>query len=480
MGDDLAVSVNNITKTYRLYESHADRVKEAFHPFRKKYHRTFHALKDITFAVEKGETVGIIGRNGSGKSTLLQIICGILQPTSGNVEVEGRLSALLELGAGFNPEYSGYQNVYINGSIMGLTRKEIDAHIEDIKAFADIGDFINQPVKSYSSGMVVRLAFAVAVSIEPDILIVDEALAVGDEAFQRKCFSHIHQIQDRGGTILFVSHSADSIIELCNRALLLDGGELILGGSPKEVISRYHKMIFAPPARIEKMKSEWETEPNRLNLVSQEPIDETDGKGSQTIQNERDSKKDNTPPQQSFYSPGLVPQSTIYYERRGAIISDARIVTQAGRQANILVNRGDYIYTYKVFFEHEAYQVRFGMLIKTVSGLEIGGGVTAPAGEGIDNIEAGTHWVVEFHFRCSLNPGTYFLNAGVLGVVGGSEIYLDRNIDIAMFSIQEQERIVSTAITDLIVGSNARMVEEHQQKEPVSATNMVSSGAMEN
>ena len=191
--------------------------------------------------MNKGETLGIIGRNGSGKSTLLQIICGILLATSGRVEVNGKVSALLELGAGFNPEYTGRQNVYIKGSILGLTTKAIEARFDDIMAFADIGDFINQPVKTYSSGMAVRLAFAVAISVDPDILIVDEALAVGDAAFQRKCFARIKHIQESGSTILFVSHGAGTVIELCSRALLLEKGELIASGSPKQVISHYHR-----------------------------------------------------------------------------------------------------------------------------------------------------------------------------------------------------------------------------------------------
>ena len=202
MNKDIAISVKNITKTYKLYDSHADRVKEAFHPFRKKYHHTFNALSDVSFEVKKGETFGIIGRNGSGKSTLLQIICGILQTTSGSVEVNGRVSALLELGTGFNPEFTGRQNVYINGSILGLSHEEIEIRFDDIAAFADIGEFIDQPVKTYSSGMYVRLAFAVAISVEPDILIVDEALSVGDINFRNKCMKRIRALKDLEPSIL--------------------------------------------------------------------------------------------------------------------------------------------------------------------------------------------------------------------------------------------------------------------------------------
>ncbi len=382
MNNDIAISVKNITKTYRLYDNHADRVKEAFHPFRKKYHHNFNALSHVEFEVSKGETLGIIGRNGSGKSTLLQIICSILQPTSGEVFVNGRISALLELGTGFNPEFSGIQNVYINGSILGLTQKEIDDRFDDIAAFADIGDFINQPVKSYSSGMVVRLAFAVAISMSPDILVVDEALAVGDEAFQRKCFARIKQIQEKGATILFVSHGAGTVVELCNRALLFDQGELILGGSPKQVISRYHKMIFSSFSRIEEIKNEWRLDPNRFNLATDNVDDEIENEYPKECTNGIREKTIEELDKESFYVPDMIPQSTIYYEKRGVIIENPHITTLNGRQVNILVNKGEYIYTYSAYFERPASQVRFGMLIKTVSGLDIAGHVSAPSRRG--------------------------------------------------------------------------------------------------
>ena len=460
MIDNIAISVKNITKTYKLYDCHADRVRETFHPLRKKYHNPFNALTDVSFDVSKGETLGIIGRNGSGKSTLLQIICGILQPTSGSVEVNGRVSALLELGAGFNPEFTGRQNVYINGSILGLAHEEIENRFDEIATFADIGMYIDQPVKTYSSGMSVRLAFAVAISIEPDILIVDEALAVGDEAFQRKCFARIKQIQERGGTILFVSHGAGTIVELCNHALLIDQGELLIGGSPKQVVSYYHKMIFAPPVRIEEMKKEWQGDPNRLNLVWEENEEEKENENEKSSGNGVEKKEKEKPVQESFYVPDMSPQSTIYYEKRGTVIENPHITTLDGRQVNILVNGEEYIYTYSVFFERPAFQVRFGMLIKTVSGFELGGSATAPLREGIDYIESATTWCVKFRFRCLLNPGTYFLNAGVVGIVDGAENYLDRNVDIAMFRVQENRALTSTAIVDFIEYAEVLMVEE--------------------
>jgi len=459
MIDDIAISVKEVTKTYKLYDSHADRVKEAFHPLWKKYHRPFNALTDVSFDVNKGETLGIIGRNGSGKSTLLQIICGILQPTSGSVEVNGRISALLELGAGFNPEFTGRQNVYINGSILGLIHEEIENRFDEIATFADIGGFIDQPVKSYSSGMVVRLAFAVAISIEPDILIVDEALAVGDEAFQRKCFARIKQIQERGGTILFVSHGAGTIIELCNKALLIDQGELLIGGSPKQMVSHYHKMIFAPPERIEEMKKEWQGDPNRLNLVWDENEEEKENESEKSSGNGVEKKEKEKPPQESFYVPDMVPKSTVYYEKRGAVIDNPHITTLEGRQVNMLVNGEEYIYTYSVFFERTAFQVRFGMMIKTISGIELCGGISSPFGKGIDFIEAGTTYIVKFNIRCNLNPGVYFLNAGVVEGGDCGEIFLARNVDVAMCRVQEKTDSISNLIVDLIETVNASIIE---------------------
>jgi len=451
------ISIRNLTKTYKLYNNPVDRVKEVFHPFRKKYFHPFNALSDISFDVLKGETLGIIGRNGSGKSTLLQLVCGILQPTEGSIMVNGRVSALLELGAGFNPAFTGRENVYINGAILGLSRNEMNDRFEDIAAFADIGNFIDQPVKTYSSGMYVRLAFAVAINVDPDILIVDEALSVGDEAFQRKCFVRIKQIQERGDSILFVSHGAGTVIELCNRVLLFDQGELLIGGSPKQVVSYYYKMIFAHPERIEDMKKEWQGDPDRLNLVCDENEEENKNESEKNSGNGVGKKEKSA--QESFYVPDMVPKSTIYYEKHGAVIDNSHLTTLDGRQVNILVNGEEYIYTYAVFFEQPAFQVRFSMLLKTLSGFELGGAVTAPMGEGIDYVESGTCWNVKFCFRCILNPGTYFLNVGVLGILNGAEDYLDRNIDIAMFRVQDNENKTATAIVDFIKHAEVVIVE---------------------
>jgi len=250
--NDLAIRAWNLSKCYHIYDRPKDRLKQSLYPRLqrligkqpKQYHREFWALRDVSFEVKRGETVGIVGRNGSGKSTLLQLICGTLSPTSGSVENHGRVAALLELGSGFNPEFTGRENVYMNASILGLTKQEIDGRFSDIVAFADIGDFIEQPVKTYSSGMYVRLAFSVATNVQPDILIVDEALSVGDIRFQTKCIQKIKEIRDKGASILFVSHSPGQIEALCSRAIWLDEGILKEDGQPKNLMRRYMNFIF--------------------------------------------------------------------------------------------------------------------------------------------------------------------------------------------------------------------------------------------
>ena len=242
MSDDIAISVQNLTKIYKLYDSPQDRLKEALNPFRKKYHHDFHALSDVSLEIRKGETVGIIGQNGAGKSTLLKVITGVIAQTSGHVQVNGRISALLELGAGFNPEISGLENVYFNGTIQGFSREQMDAKLDDILSFADIGDFIHQRVKIYSSGMFLRLAFALATHIEPEILIIDEALSVGDTIFQAKCFDKIKSLMESGTTTLFVSHAMNTVTSFCDRALMLDGGTLFAEGTPKDVCLTYFEL----------------------------------------------------------------------------------------------------------------------------------------------------------------------------------------------------------------------------------------------
>ncbi len=241
--EEYAIKINNISKTYRLYDKPTDRLKEALSLTKKCRHKDYNALNDVSFDVKKGECVGILGVNGAGKSTMLKIITGVLTPTSGTIEVNGKISALLELGAGFNMDYTGLENIYLNGTLMGYSEKEVEGRLEDILSFADIGDYINQPVKTYSSGMFVRLAFAVAINIDPEILIVDEALSVGDIFFQAKCFNKFEEFKNQGKTILLVTHSLSSVQKYCDKVVLLDKGRKLDEGTPAAMIDLYKKLI---------------------------------------------------------------------------------------------------------------------------------------------------------------------------------------------------------------------------------------------
>ena len=243
-----AIRISGLTKVYRLYDKPSDRLKEALGFGGKKRYHELYALKNVSFDVKRGETVGIIGTNGSGKSTILKIITGVLSPTEGTVTADGRISALLELGAGFNMEYTGVENIYLNGTMMGFSEKEIEERMDSILSFADIGEFVHQPVKTYSSGMFVRLAFAVAINIDPEILIVDEALSVGDVFFQAKCYHKFEEFRAQGKTILFVSHDLGSVARYCDRVILLNKGDKLAEGEPQKMVDLYKKLLVGLPA----------------------------------------------------------------------------------------------------------------------------------------------------------------------------------------------------------------------------------------
>ncbi len=445
---DIAISVQNLSKCYQIYATPRDRLKQfVLPPFRQmlgqsaiQYYNEFWALKDVSFEVKKGETVGIIGRNGCGKSTLLQLICGTLTPTSGTIRTNGRIAALLELGSGFNPEFTGRENVYMNATVLGLSNEEIDARFDDIVSFADIGDFIEQPVKTYSSGMMVRLAFAVAINVDPEILIVDEALSVGDELFQRKCFSRIEAIRAQGATILFVSHAGGTIVELCDRAVLMDAGEKLTVGLPKQIVGRYQKLLYAPADKREAIREQIRRADEKA-VGSASAIEKLSPEVLTPIQQIQEL--------QESFDLNLKPSSTIEYESHGAYILSPAVLTLAGEQVNNLVRGKTYRHSYTVQFTKSASNVRFGMLIKTTSGVELGGGASASSSrDSLAFVEAGSNYRVEFRFRCALNPGVYFLNAGVVGDVDGSETYLHRLVDIAMFRVQPDTENLATGIVD--------------------------------
>lgn len=441
--------VDGLRKCYFVYAQPRDRLKQFVLPRAARllgrparaYYREFWALQGVSFSVAPGETVGIVGRNGSGKSTLLQLICGTLSPSGGTVAVDGRIAALLELGSGFNPEFSGRENVFLNAAILGLTRAQTEARLPEILAFAEIGEFIDQPVKTYSSGMVVRLAFAVAIHVEPQLLVIDEALSVGDERFQRKCFARIEAMRRTGVAVLFVSHSAGTVVELCDRALLLDGGELLAAGEPKRVVAAYQKLLYAPPEQAASVRAALRA---GTPVAAPEPAAAVEPPVPVAV-DEREA-----------FDPGLRPTSTLEYEPRGARILQARVLNARGEPVNHLVRGRRYCYTYRVAFDRTCTHVRFGMLLKTLTGLEIGGASSsAPGTPTLALAPAGSEVEVAFDFTCNLAAGVYFLNAGVGAGIDGGETYIHRVVDAAMFRVAPEAEDRLTGVVDF--GISARV-----------------------
>lgn len=438
--ENTAIKIQDLTKSYKLYDSPSSRLKEALHPFKKKYHRDFEALKSINLEIRKGETVGIIGKNGSGKSTLLKIITGVLTPTSGHVKVQGKVSAILELGAGFNPEMSGIDNIYLNNALNGLNKGQTDKVINDIIAFAELGEFIHQPLKTYSSGMKARLAFAVSINVEPDILIVDEALSVGDAAFSRKCFAKMEAIRARGATILFVSHSDSSIVSLCNRAIWLNKGEKLIEGSPKLVTGLYMKHSH------EKIISKQTIHNEHQALLDKESDIYLDG--NKTAR-EPDSKLANrqagkSTPIEEFFNPELKATSTITYAEKGARLFEATVTTMAGKEVNVLKQGCLYQFNYKVKIEGSLTNAQFGFLIKKKDGAPLGGGAFPGRQEFIPQLE-GTHQIT-ITFKCELNTGEYFLNCGVLADIESKSTYAHRILDAYLFKVIEAETHITESV----------------------------------
>lgn len=273
---EIVLDIQNVSKIYKLYPKPSDRFKEAFNKKKKLYYKEFYALKDVNFSIKKGETVGIVGRNGSGKSTLLKIITGVLNPTEGNVIAKGNISALLELGAGFNMDYTGIENIYLNGTIMGIPRKQMEKKIDSIISFADIGEHIEQPVKTYSSGMFVRLAFAVAINVDPEILIVDEALAVGDTRFQVKCMDKFVEFMEAGKTVLFVSHDVNSVKRFCKRAIWLNEGNLVMDGDVDEVTDKYSDFLKSELTYNEFIENRIPLQPEKKEVVDEKILEGID------------------------------------------------------------------------------------------------------------------------------------------------------------------------------------------------------------
>lgn len=428
-----AIRVENLGKVYKLYDNPTDRLKESLHPFRKKYHKVFHALQNISFEINKGEILGIIGKNGSGKSTLLKILCGVLHPSCGSVAINGRISALLELGTGFNPELTGMENVFYNGMILGYAESEMKNKLDDILGFADIGEFIYQPIRTYSSGMFARLAFAVAINVDPEILIIDEALSVGDAAFQRKCFAKMENFRRQGKTILFVSHAEGIIIELCSRAMLMHDGEVVITGSPKQVTGLYTKMMHADQADIQDLRKEFTRS-------------ETQAASTQVLKKTGAGPAGDEGLQESF-DPSLLPDSTLQYQEKKAKINDVKICTLDGEKVNVLVQGRKYLYSYRIEVVEDLFDVNFGMLIKTVHGTELGGGSYPGHNSFLKRLSGNTTYLAKWQFRANLNSGIYFTNAGVMAQNQDKINYSARIVDAYGFKVLPTN-FISTAFID--------------------------------
>ncbi|MBR7089258.1 MAG: ABC transporter ATP-binding protein [Lachnospiraceae bacterium] len=385
MSEEFAVRATKIEKRYKLYERNRDRMLDALGLSGKKERFKFHyALKGVDFEVKKGETVGIIGTNGSGKSTLLKILTGVLTPTAGEVEVNGRISALLELGAGFNMDYNGIENIYLNGTMMGFSKEEIDKKLDDILSFADIGDYVYQPCKTYSSGMFVRLAFAVSINIDPEILIVDEALSVGDVFFQAKCYRKFEEFKKKGKTILFVSHDLSSISRYCDRVYLLNNGEMIGSGSPKEMIDKYKQILAGG---------------------DQAKIAET---------NEND---------------------VLEYGNGKAFIKEFAITDSKGIRTNAVEKGTEYTVTMKVRIDDDIQAPIFACSVKNVRGVEITGTNTLVSKTFNESVKKGDEIEISFTQKMMLQGGEYLISLGVTGFENGEFAVYHRLYDILSINV---------------------------------------------
>ena len=402
--NEFAIRVKHLEKMYKLYNKPSDRLRETLGlrvPVKEHY-----ALKDVSFDVKRGETVGIIGTNGSGKSTILKIITGVLNPTKGEVEVDGRISALLELGAGFNMEYSGIENVYLNGTMMGFSREEIDARLQDILDFADIGDFVYQPVKSYSSGMFVRLAFAVAINIDPEILIVDEALSVGDVFFQAKCYRKFEEFKTQGRTILFVSHDLSSIARYCDRVILLNKGVKLEEGSPKQMVDMYKQLLVGQdPAKAEEEKTAGQ-------------------------------------PRENWNSQFQVNPDMLEYGSRLAEIVDFAVLDEKGRCTNTIEKGSTFKIRMKVAFRETIQEPIMAFTFKDIKGTEITGTNTLFEKAAVEHSDAGDVCTVTFTQDMYLQGGEYLLSFGCTGYKDGEFTVFHRLYDACNVTVVSAKNTV--------------------------------------
>jgi lipopolysaccharide transport system ATP-binding protein len=437
MSSDIAIKVKGVSKSYQIYDKPSDKLKQFLVPkllalFGKKHHqyfREFWALKDISFEVKRGETVGIIGQNGSGKSTLLQMICGTLNTTVGEIVTQGRIAALLELGSGFNPDFTGRENVYMNAALLGLTRQEIDGKFEEIAAFADIGDFIDQPVKTYSSGMVVRLAFAVQAQFDPDILIVDEALAVGDAKFQAKCFNRLKQLKDNGTSILLVTHSSEQIVTHCDYAVLLDHGKEIIKGEPKHIVNRYMDLLFGKLGDHENDIGASKKN-NTTQKISHTQLSSSEDKFSTRV--------------------GYNPYEYRWGDGAAKILDYLLIADIEDYPSAISVGQKIELHC-TVHFVKKIIRPIFGITIKTKDGVTVYG-INSESVDLVSFKDTGDYGqvvLVKTSFICSLGPGDYFISLGIASKHGEEIIPHDRRYDSVHIQICPNKKFFGLINLDL-------------------------------
>lgn len=419
-----AITVDQVTKIYRLYEKPIDRLKETLSLTHKNYHRDFYALNGISFEVGKGETVGIIGTNGSGKSTILKIITGVLTPTTGNVHVNGVISALLELGAGFNMDYTGIENIYMNGTMMGFSRKEMDEKLSDILEFADIGDFVYQPVKTYSSGMFVRLAFALAINVEPEILIVDEALSVGDVFFQAKCYRRMEEIRKKGTTILMVTHDMGAIIKYCDRVVILNKGSFVAQGEPGKMVDLYKKILANQMDALGE-----ELEELRADAIS-------DFSGDSAV-----SKKSGDHNGLMKEKLTINPQKTEYGDKRAEIV-DFGLLDEKGSVTNLLLKGEYFTIKERIHFNKELEAPIFTYTIKDKRGADLTGTNTMYESSDVKAVKKGDEYEVSFTQKMTLQGGEYLLSMSCTGFENGEHVVYHRLYDIANITVISNKNTV--------------------------------------
>ena len=470
--EGFAIKVENISKMYKLYDKPIDRLKEALRLAKEIRYRPHYALNNVSFEIKKGETVGIIGANGAGKSTILKIITGVLSQTSGNLGIDGRISALLELGAGFNMEYTGIENVYLNGTMIGFSREEIEAKIDSILAFADIGEFVYQPVKTYSSGMFVRLAFAVAINIEPEILIVDEALSVGDVFFQAKCYRKFEEFKKEGRTILFVSHDLGSISKYCDRVILLNKGEKLGEGSPKDMINLYKKVLVNQLDEADLTEEKAQPEATISKAENEAPVASLEKKGKIDLQKDRNEYKKNEDRRnkirmeiqdESIYNRESNAKSELSinpnhsdYGTKEVEIVDFAVYDSTGNVSGSLLKGESFIIALKLKVHKAVYDPIVAFTITNLRGEEISGTNTMLEKKFLDFGNVGEEILVTFTQEMNFQGGEYLLSLGCTGYEGDDFTVYHRLYDICSISIISSKNTVG--YFDMNSDTNIRII----------------------